>query len=154
MSSLAAIADMLGNRVQKNARHLGKWARRAEVTCWRVYDRDIPEVPITIDRYEGALVVNDYREFDRPDADHRITTKLDIAEFLWARTGALKAHATQVDPTEKWWFGLDDAQLAEVYPHEDWILARSLVGDIPGPGQYETDLFAGVRDLAISGGDE
>ena len=95
----------------------------------------------------------DEKWFDRPDADHRITTKLDIAEFLWARTGALKAHATQVDPTEKWWFGLDDAQLAEVYPHEDWILARSLVGDIPGPGQYETDLFAGIRQPAISGGD-
>ena len=89
MSSLAAIADMLGNRVQKNARHLGKWARRAEVTCWRVYDRDIPEVPITIDRYEGALVVNDYREFDRPDADAWLDAVVEAAR---AALGADEVH--------------------------------------------------------------
>jgi 23S rRNA G2069 N7-methylase RlmK/C1962 C5-methylase RlmI len=55
---------MLANRVRKNARHLGKWARREGVTCWRVYDRDIPELPITVDSYEGALVINDYRAFE------------------------------------------------------------------------------------------
>jgi 23S rRNA (cytosine1962-C5)-methyltransferase len=56
---------MLTNRVRKNARHLGKWARREGVTCWRVYDRDIPELPLTVDSYEGALVINDYRAFER-----------------------------------------------------------------------------------------
>lgn len=61
---------MLVNRLRKNARHLGKWARREGVTCWRVYDRDIPEIPITVDSYEGALVINDYRAFERgPDDD-------------------------------------------------------------------------------------
>jgi 23S rRNA G2069 N7-methylase RlmK/C1962 C5-methylase RlmI len=56
---------MLANRVAKTARHLGKWAKRARVTCYRVYDRDIPEIPITVDTYEGALVINDYRAADR-----------------------------------------------------------------------------------------
>jgi 23S rRNA G2069 N7-methylase RlmK/C1962 C5-methylase RlmI len=60
---------MLANRVRKNARHLGKWAKREHVTCWRVYDRDIPEIPITVDSYEGELVINDYRAFERDDAD-------------------------------------------------------------------------------------
>ncbi len=63
------IAEMLGNRVRKNAKHLGKWARRDGVSCWRVYDRDIPEVPVTVDTYEGAIVVNDYRHTD--DAGER-----------------------------------------------------------------------------------
>ncbi len=81
----------------------------------------------------------------RPDHDHRITTRIDVSEYLWARTGALKAHATQVDPSEAWWFGLDDDELAEVYPWEDWILARSLVGPIPTDDR-ERDLFAGVDD--------
>ena len=62
--------DMLANRVRKNARHLGKWAKREHVTCWRVYDRDIPELPLTVDSYDGALVVNDYRAFERdPDEE-------------------------------------------------------------------------------------
>ena len=34
-------------------------------------------------------------------------------------------------PTEPFWFGLSDDQLAEIYPYEDWILARSNVGPIP-----------------------
>jgi 23S rRNA G2069 N7-methylase RlmK/C1962 C5-methylase RlmI len=54
-------AEMFANRVRKNARHLGKWAKREGVACWRVYDRDIPELPVTLDSYEGALVLNDYR---------------------------------------------------------------------------------------------
>ena len=63
----ATPAEMFANRLRKNARHLGKWARREHVTCWRVYDRDIPELPITVDTYDGALVVNDYR-IDPSDA--------------------------------------------------------------------------------------
>lgn len=80
----------------------------------------------------------------RASQDHRITTRLDVGEYLWARSGALRAHATQVDPAEPWWFGLSDAELAEVYPYEDWVLARSAVGG-PAEGEHEDDLFRGVR---------
>jgi len=81
---------------------------------------------------------------DRPSFDERITTRLDVARFLWARTGALRAHATQIDPAQPFWFGLDDDELAATYPYEDWILARSRVGT-PEPGTLEDDLFAGIR---------
>lgn len=64
---MSAVVEMFVNRVKKNARHLGKWAKRERITCWRVYDRDIPEVPVTLDTYEGALVLNDYR-IDQSDA--------------------------------------------------------------------------------------
>lgn len=82
--------------------------------------------------------------FDRPDNDHRITTRIDVADFLWARSGALRAHATQVDADEPFWFGLSDEQLAEIYPWEDWVLARSLV-DTPATDQHENDIFFGVQ---------
>jgi mycothiol S-conjugate amidase len=87
--------------------------------------------------------------FDRPDMDHRITTKIDVVDFLWARSGALLAHATQVDPDGPFWFGLTDDELATVYPWEEWILARSLVGPIPEADE-ERDLFAGVTVGAAS----
>ena len=113
--------------------------------------------------HEGMLRIRGESPFDqawldRPGQDERITTKLDIGDYLWARTGSLKAHATQVDPTEPWWFGLDDHQLASVYPYEDWILARSLVG-VPAEGEYEDDLFTGLREPArpgfvVSGGED
>ncbi len=41
------------NRLRKNFRHWGKWARRREIGCFRIYDRDIPEFPFAIDWYEG-----------------------------------------------------------------------------------------------------
>jgi mycothiol S-conjugate amidase len=91
----------------------------------------------------------DEKWFERPDNDHRITTKVDTGEYQFARSQSLRAHATQVDPAESWWFGLDDAELAEVYPWEDWILARSLVGPIP-TDDSERDLFEGVRSSVAS----
>lgn len=85
---------------------------------------------------------------DRPSLDHRITTKLDVSDFLWARSGALRAHATQVDPAEPWWFGLSDQQLAEIYPLEDWILAKSVLVESGQTDAIEDDLFAGIRHQA------
>ncbi len=86
---------------------------------------------------------------ERPSQDHRITTKIDITGYMYARSGALRAHATQVDPNAGWWFGADDDQLTDAYPWEDWILARSLVGPIPADDS-ERDLFAGVSERVAS----
>jgi mycothiol S-conjugate amidase len=83
----------------------------------------------------------DDRWFKRPSSDDRITTKIDIGAYYSARRESLLAHATQVDPEEKFWFGLPDDAAAAAYPWEDYILAQSRVpSTVP-----ETDLFAGVR---------
>lgn len=58
---LGELAQMLGNRVAKNAKQLARWAKREGVTCYRVYDCDIPELPVTVELYEGAMVVADCR---------------------------------------------------------------------------------------------
>lgn len=50
----AAGAEQFANRLRKNARHLGKWARRESVTCYRVYDADLPDYALAIDLYAGA----------------------------------------------------------------------------------------------------
>lgn len=46
-------ADLLFNRLTKRYKHLKKWAKRTNVTCFRVYDRDIPEIPLAIDIFES-----------------------------------------------------------------------------------------------------
>ena len=61
MSTGARAAEMLTGRLVRNRRHLGRWAKREGISCWRVYDRDIPDVPVTIDDYEGRLVIADAR---------------------------------------------------------------------------------------------
>jgi mycothiol S-conjugate amidase len=87
----------------------------------------------------------DEKWFERESHDERITTRIAVGDYMWARSGALRAHATQIDPEEPFWFGLDDAELAEAYPWDDWQLARSLVGT-PPEGTLEDDLFAGARE--------
>ncbi len=82
--------------------------------------------------------------FERPSHDHRITTRIDIREFFGVRRQALLAHATQIDPNERFWFGLPDETARDVYPWEDWVLASSRVGK-PPEGVLEDDLFAGIR---------
>lgn len=47
----------LANRLRKRYRHLRKWARRTDVTCFRIYERDIPEYPLIVDWYDGEAVV-------------------------------------------------------------------------------------------------
>jgi len=43
--------DSFRNRLAKNHRHWSRWARRQVIDCYRVYDRDIPQFPLAIDRY-------------------------------------------------------------------------------------------------------
>lgn len=49
---------MFGNRLRKTSRHLGRWARRQNISCYRLYERDIPEIPAIVDRYEDALHIS------------------------------------------------------------------------------------------------
>ena len=74
------------------------------------------------------------------DISHRVTTKVLCCEYFPVRDAALIAHATQIDPTGRWFSVPLDVQTA-AWPTEDYELARSVV-DAPVP---EDDLFAGIR---------
>jgi len=45
-------AQILKNRLEKRYKHLRKWAKRNNITCYRIYDKDIPEIPLAIDFYQ------------------------------------------------------------------------------------------------------
>ncbi|HEX7169088.1 MAG TPA: mycothiol conjugate amidase Mca [Acidimicrobiales bacterium] len=92
----------------------------------------------------------DQRWFERPSQDDRITTKIDVSDHMDVRREALLAHATQIDPTSPFWFGLPPEVSRTVYPVEDYVLARSLV---PVPEGIEDDLFTGIRAAAATGGE-
>lgn len=68
-------AAALANRLRKNARHLARWARREDLTAYRVYDRDIPEFPYAIDRY-GEWLHMQLFEGKRPLSDADISSHL------------------------------------------------------------------------------
>jgi 23S rRNA (guanine2445-N2)-methyltransferase / 23S rRNA (guanine2069-N7)-methyltransferase len=80
-------AAEFGNRLRKLARHLRRWPTKRGITCYRIYDRDVPEVPLAVDRYEDALHIAEYeRPLDRTPAEHAdwldlmVKTAADILE--------------------------------------------------------------------------
>ncbi|MDH5518068.1 MAG: bifunctional 23S rRNA (guanine(2069)-N(7))-methyltransferase RlmK/23S rRNA (guanine(2445)-N(2))-methyltransferase RlmL [Gammaproteobacteria bacterium] len=54
-------AVMFKNRLQKNLKHLKKWARKNQIDCYRVYDADIPEFAFAIDVYNDWYHVQEYQ---------------------------------------------------------------------------------------------
>lgn len=86
------------------------------------------------------------RASDRGD-EPPMTTRIDVAEYLHQRRAALLAHRTQIDPTS-FWMRLPEEVVREVFPWEEYRLARSLVATGVGDGAWETDLFAGLRPSA------
>ena len=71
---------------------------------------------------------------------------MPIAEHWDVRGEALRAHATQIDPASKFWFGLPDDEARTVHPWDDYRLEFSHVGPaVPVDDGYEVDLFAGIE---------
>ncbi|UZE30695.1 bifunctional 23S rRNA (guanine(2069)-N(7))-methyltransferase RlmK/23S rRNA (guanine(2445)-N(2))-methyltransferase RlmL [Pseudomonas asplenii] len=52
--------QMFANRLQKNLKQLGKWAKREGVDCYRIYDADMPEYALAIDLYHDWVHVQEY----------------------------------------------------------------------------------------------
>jgi mycothiol S-conjugate amidase len=80
-----------------------------------------------------------FKQFQK--AERTLTTYVPCGDFFEIRDKALIAHATQIDP-DGGWFRVPLAIQREVWPTEEYELAKSLV-DTSLP---EDDLFAGVRE--------
>ena len=77
--------DAFINRLQKNARHWGKWARRRGIECYRIYDRDIPEFAYIVDRYGERVHLQVYSRGaagDGTGADEVAALRAAVAEGL------------------------------------------------------------------------
>ncbi len=58
--TLSSSAQMLCNRLEKNYSHLKKWAKSNAISCYRVYDADLPEYAYAIDIYNDYAVLQEY----------------------------------------------------------------------------------------------
>ena len=75
-------AEIFHARLAKRVRHLRRWPKQG-ITCYRLYDRDVPEVPLVVDRYEDCLHV---AEFARP-TEHTPAEHADWLDLM-LRTAA------------------------------------------------------------------
>ena len=60
---------------------------------------------------------------ERASTDPPISAVVDVSGYADVRRKALLAHATQVDPTSKFWFGLPPEVLKTVHPVDEYLLA-------------------------------
>ena len=76
-------AELFSNRLKRKYKELRKQMRKNRVTCYRLYDRDIPEVPVSLDLYEFL-----------PDGTD---TVLEAARFMSAQNERIAANDAAVE---------------------------------------------------------
>jgi 23S rRNA (guanine2445-N2)-methyltransferase / 23S rRNA (guanine2069-N7)-methyltransferase len=59
-------AEMFGNRLRKNLKKLSKWAKQNNVSCYRLYDADLPEYAVAVDIYQGEKTWVNVQEYESP----------------------------------------------------------------------------------------
>ena len=59
-SQKARRSGLTGNRLRKNKKILEKWAAAKNIDCYRLYDADIPEYAVAIDRYANWVQITEY----------------------------------------------------------------------------------------------
>ncbi len=95
--------DQVANRIARMFKHRRKWARRSGVTCFRVYDRDIPDQPLVVEWYDGDAVVWAYDRARNETAEQETTWLAGVVEATAAGFGisvdrvVLKARRRQRD---------------------------------------------------------
>ncbi|MGB1868821.1 MAG: bifunctional 23S rRNA (guanine(2069)-N(7))-methyltransferase RlmK/23S rRNA (guanine(2445)-N(2))-methyltransferase RlmL [Porticoccaceae bacterium] len=53
-------ARMVLNRLKKNQRRLDSWRKKSNISCYRLYDADIPEYAVAVDIYDQSIYVQEY----------------------------------------------------------------------------------------------
>ncbi|AZI88186.1 bifunctional 23S rRNA (guanine(2069)-N(7))-methyltransferase RlmK/23S rRNA (guanine(2445)-N(2))-methyltransferase RlmL [Kosakonia sp. CCTCC M2018092] len=77
-AKLPAMAEDYANRLRKNVKKLEKWARQEGIECYRLYDADLPDYNVAVDRYADWVVVQEYAAPKTIDAQKARQRLFDI----------------------------------------------------------------------------
>ncbi|HKY92241.1 MAG TPA: bifunctional 23S rRNA (guanine(2069)-N(7))-methyltransferase RlmK/23S rRNA (guanine(2445)-N(2))-methyltransferase RlmL [Nevskiaceae bacterium] len=75
-------ASDFANRLDKNLRHLEKWARRNGVTSYRAYDGDLPDYAVAVDLYQSDELHVHVQEYAAPDTIDPVKAEKRLREAL------------------------------------------------------------------------
>lgn len=136
----------LRNRLAKRDRHLGKLFRRSGTSCYRVYDRDIPEIPLVVERYgESALMALFERPYEKPEAEEQ--GWLELMKLAAAEALAIPPQNIRLKTRRR--LGLDDQyeKMADS-PGEKRIVSENGLKFLVNLDEYlDTGLFMDHRPL-------
>ncbi len=75
-------AEMFANRLRKNLKRISKWARKNNISCYRVYDADMPEYAVAVDLYNDWVHLQEYAPPETIDEEAARRRLEDIIEVL------------------------------------------------------------------------
>ncbi len=90
--ALSRGADAFMNRIRKNLRTVGAWARREGISCYRLYDADLPEYAVAVDIYGDRVHVQEYAAPSSIDAEKAAARLADAVTVLPAALGVPPGH--------------------------------------------------------------
>ncbi len=83
---ISEVASAFANRIKKNYKQLSKWAKREGIDSYRLYDADIPEYNVAVDKYLDYLVI---QEYSAPKAIPEAVTKRRLTDILLVLPNAI-----------------------------------------------------------------
>lgn len=75
------------NRLEKVYRHISKQARRQGVSCYRIYDHDLPEAPFIIEVYEDQIYVSEYKRYHNLSEEQYEEWLIECLKIIGTVTG-------------------------------------------------------------------
>jgi 23S rRNA G2069 N7-methylase RlmK/C1962 C5-methylase RlmI len=132
-----AQSQMLTNRLQKRFRHLKKWARRNGIGAFRLYDRDIPEIPLVLDFYgdvslpseaavSGALYKRPYEKAEEEETQWLIAMKNAAALALGMEPERIFLKQRQKQRGESQYEKTGDARFVKIVSEGDLVFKVNL----------------------------
>ncbi|MGV8004108.1 bifunctional 23S rRNA (guanine(2069)-N(7))-methyltransferase RlmK/23S rRNA (guanine(2445)-N(2))-methyltransferase RlmL [Photorhabdus temperata subsp. temperata] len=77
-SSEMDMAEDYANRLRKNEKKFTKWAKQQGIDCYRLYDADLPEYNVAVDRYADKVVIQEYAPPKSVDANKARQRLFDV----------------------------------------------------------------------------
>lgn len=89
-------AEMFANRLRKNLKNLGRWARQSGTFCYRLYDADLPEYAVAVDLYQGEKLWVHVQEYEAPATVDPVRAETRLIEALAGIPAVLEIPPDQV----------------------------------------------------------
>ncbi|PQQ32782.1 bifunctional 23S rRNA (guanine(2069)-N(7))-methyltransferase RlmK/23S rRNA (guanine(2445)-N(2))-methyltransferase RlmL [Photorhabdus luminescens] len=172
-SSEMNVAEDYANRLRKNEKKLTHWAKQQGIDCYRLYDADLPEYNVAVDRYADKVVIQEYappKSIDTNKARQRLFDAISATMQVLGLSSnqlVLKTRQRQKGKNQyermaekrefflvneydaKFWVNLTDYLDTGLFP--DHRIARKMLGEM-SEGKDFLNLFAYTGSATVHAG--
>lgn len=146
-------AELFSNRLKKKYREIRKWARRNGITSYRIYDRDIPEIPLSLDVYEflpenikeKSQAKNFFDNVNKKISENDPKVQKELENRLWAVIYLYERPYEKDTTEEEKWLSLMAESASRVLNVPEKRIIKKMRKSQKGLSQYEKNV--GEREV-------